>query len=247
MHEARVRRTLLGEGCPATVALMVAGLALFMAVRLAPDATANWLLFDPRRWLLRPWTLLTGSILCADVLSLLFSLAWLWWIGGSLERSYGTRTFLGLWAAISAVTGLALAAAAGLGENSGTILMFAVLDALTVAWGIQNRDMVILLMGVIPLRGITLAWLSPLFVLATYPWFPTCIFALAGCGLAWGFVAYRRRRWRYAGVTRIPRNRHRATDAPQGLFGRFKSWQRNRRLQRLLRNSGIDDRNPSRR
>ncbi|MCA1595393.1 MAG: rhomboid family intramembrane serine protease [Chloroflexi bacterium] len=229
------------DGCPATLCLLAGAVVLFLAVALdAPSSVLKYIIFDPARWLTRPWTLVTGSLYCTDTLSLLFAAAWLWVCGGSLERSLGTRTFVGLWCVLSAATGLGLYLGWLATGHDAPLFFFAVLDAVTVVWALMNRGQVVMLMFVLPVSSQLLAGICVLFTLVLYR-LPLGLFALTGCLLALGFVLYRERRRRYRGVTRVPARRPGQTDTFNPL-SRLQAWQRNRRVRKLFRDSDVDGR-----
>ena len=237
-YQNRMQRTLTMEGCPATMVLMAAVLVAFVVTELFHGAD-RWIYFSSDHWPNRPWTLVTGSLQAGGMLGLIFGEAWLFWFGGSVERSLGTRTFSLLWAAISAVTGLFLGLAFLLTRSPDTLLLFVVLDAITVVWALLNPGALVMLMGAIPLRAMTLAWLCVLMSFVMYAsdgrWI-SGIFSLAGCGLAWGYIRYRRYLYRVSGTTRIPRRR-RHPDENRGLLSFLRGRRNDRRIEKLIRDS----------
>lgn len=73
---------------------------------------SSWLNFTaPTDWL-RPWRLLTYPLVTGNIISLIFDGYLLWMVGGSLERSWGTKTFAIFYLALSLVTALAFTFAA---------------------------------------------------------------------------------------------------------------------------------------
>ena len=247
-YQNRIRYRLAREGCPATLCLLLATAVLFVIGSLLPAADrliANWIAFDSSHWFRAPWSLVTGSLISGGALMLLCNAIWIWFVGGTLERSLGTRTFVGLWCAISAVTGLALYLGFLCTHQSAPLFMMVVLDALTVSWAMLNWGQLVLFMGMLPLRAQTLALIGVIWTLIFYQ-LPLGLFALAGCLLAWGFVEWRRRRRRYQGVIDVrPASRRRSAGEASGLVGRLTGWRQRRRFEKLMRDSGIDSRTSS--
>lgn len=69
----------------------------------------NVLALGPDSLPFRPWSLLTWPLYSGlNPVGLLFGGIWAYSIGGSLERSWGWKGFLGFFAACSALTGLML-------------------------------------------------------------------------------------------------------------------------------------------
>jgi membrane associated rhomboid family serine protease len=239
-----LRRALQRDGCPATVCLLAASLLIFVLQSLTRDLSFGlhtWLAFQAGDWFTRPWKLVTGSLFYTDIWSAILGALWLWFIGGTLERSFGTRTLVALWAGISVVTALGLELGLVVTKLSAPLYLTVVLSALTVVWGALNRRASVLLMGILPLAGITMAWLSAIFVVIWYGW-PIGVFALTGCVAGWLFVWQRERTRRNLGVLKIPRRPKsiRSREDPPGPAGRIQSWRRNRRIEKLMRESGLD-------
>src|SRR5690349_3103089 len=63
-------------------------------------------------WLARPWTLFTYPLAMFDPIPLLFSGYWLYWVGGTLERSWGSLNFAVVFFLLCAIAGLAFIPAA---------------------------------------------------------------------------------------------------------------------------------------
>lgn len=241
---ARLRTNLLRTGIPATWCLIAVSFTLFLLPYIIPaigDFLDRWVWFDSASWWPRVWTLVTGSLQAGSLISALFASIWLYFVGGSLERSFGTRTFLGLCAGLSAIIGLGLILGYYALHEPRPLMLFALVDALTVIWGLLNRRVVIYLWCVLPISGILLACLSPIFTLVYYG--PQIgLFALTGCAAAWGYYEYRRRRQRWQGVTRIGSRRPIGDDGELSPLARLRTWQQRRRLERLLGDSDREGR-----
>ena len=119
-----------------------------------------------------PWTLLTYPILNPDLLSLLLEALWLWFVGGSLERSWGSKKFAVFLLSAVGITGLVMTLTelflvpGGIGLPVGGLLL--PLVAITWAWSVLYPSQEMLLFGIIPIRARWTAWLTA--VLAVYPY-----------------------------------------------------------------------------
>jgi membrane associated rhomboid family serine protease len=188
------RRFLYRDYIPITKGIVVLCVALFAArhlLLLFRLDLYSFLRLDSFRWLLRPWTLLTYPLVNSDLLSLIFGLLWVWYIGGSLERSWSGQTygfFLGL---ATGVTGLAfilvsmVVGRVGMGAfqvsmvfaRIGSAGLWLPLTGLTWAWAKHYPDRELLFWGLFPIKAQWLAWLQA--ALMFYRYFYNLGFALA--------------------------------------------------------------------
>ncbi len=177
------RRFLYRDYIPITKGIVVLCVALFVAHHLLTILRIN--LFSLLRltnvqWYLRPWTLLTYPLVNTDLLSLIFGLLWLWYIGGSLERSWGGQTygfFLGL---TTVVTGLAfLLVSMVFGRRIFIAGLWLPMTGLAWAWAKNYPDRELLLWGLFPLKAQWLAWFQAGLVFYQYFISYNLAFALA--------------------------------------------------------------------
>jgi len=193
-----------------------------------------------------PWTFLTYPLFTRDPLTLIFASYWLWIVGGTLERSWGSRAFLRLFLSVTLATSVSLwigslflsVIGPGVVGSVHALLsgMWLPLAGLTVAWCLINPEQIVLLGFVLPIKGRHLLWVT---VALTYflfaigfgaPWL--AFFSLAGVGVS--YVYTRRRLERavsvYGGRTfavgRPPTRLERAMD---WLLFYFERWRRRRR------------------
>lgn len=108
------------------------------------------------------WTFLTYPLVNPDFLSLIFSGLWLWFIGGSLERTWGTRTFTSFCLLVTLVTGGAMALAAIITKISyyRIIGLWLPLVGITWAWAKVYPEREVLFWGIFPIKAIWLAWID---------------------------------------------------------------------------------------
>ena len=224
------------------LALIVAVSVLFFCCLLFPGWLQPWIAFSPASAWVRPWTFLSGALLETSPLGFFVCVLWLWTVGGSLDRALGWRSLAGLILTISLSLGFSLILANWITGIGATSCLAVTIGALTVAWGLLNSGESMFLWGIVQVPATILAVLGALFPLLRYG-LPVGLFALSAGASAWVFITYRRRRRRYAGVRRIPRIKpaHRS-EVAIGLGGRIRAWRDNRRLERLLKNSGLDKR-----
>lgn len=120
--------------------------------------------------LAQPWRMFTYPVLTLfpDILGLLFNGLGLWFLGGSLERSWSTRGFAAFWLALSAVTALSMslgAAIAGGGIGVGAFLPIA---AMFITWAMLNPEMTIHFYGIIPVKAKWMALGTALYLFFSY-------------------------------------------------------------------------------
>ncbi|HHW12446.1 MAG TPA: hypothetical protein GXX33_05530 [Firmicutes bacterium] len=175
------RRFLYREYIPLTKGIIVLSLVLFLGHHLLSLFRINLFSlfrFQTLRWWWRPWTLLTYPLVNWG-LGDLFALLWLWFIGGSLERTWGGQTyglFLGL---ATGVTSLALAFVSWVfGRNIPVTGLWLPLTGLTWVWAKLYPDRELLFWGLIPIQAQWLAWIHAGLIFFNYLGY-NLLFALA--------------------------------------------------------------------
>ena len=215
----RLRKFLWESPEPVTRTLIAASLGTFLVLFIADfffraGNPWGWLAFSTAGWWRRPWGFLTYPLVTPNLLGLLLADYWLWIVGGSLERSWGSRSFAKLFAGVTAATsvgvwlGSFLLGALGLEPVLYVELssLWLPLAGLTVAWCLLNPEQIVLLGFVLPIPGRVLMWLTIAFVYFGFamgyraPWL--AFFALSGVGVAY---AYTRRRLHARPRPRVPR------------------------------------------
>ncbi len=189
---------LFAAGIPATMTLIAANVITFLASFFtggwARGGPFSWLVFTGDTWPQNFWTLLTWPLVAPiDLIGLLFGGLWAYWIGGSLERSWGTRPFLVFLVAASALTALTLwVGGLLLGAPVRAMGLWLATAAPTVAWCVLNQREVIRLYAVILIPAPLLAWLT-----VALTWFQISVqggnpflgaFALSGCAAAYWYA-----------------------------------------------------------
>jgi membrane associated rhomboid family serine protease len=145
------------------------------------------------------WTLLTYPLVSVNPISLLFYGLMMWWVGGSLERSWGTRFYAIYFGLMSVITAVGLSAAAFLTNSEFIIDNWLPLAALIVAWCMLNPNEEIRLYGIIPILAKWLALGEVLLIFFIYSNFGermnllTGMCALTGCAASFAWV--RTRAW----------------------------------------------------
>ncbi len=186
--------TLLGLSVLTFLLSMSAGLAQLMA--------QNGFFIAPMS-LMQPWRILTYPILnlFPNILGLLFGGLMLWWFGGSLERSWGTRTFAIFWVLVSLVTVLSFSLGASIIGQSVPVASWLPLGAMVLAWCMLNPEQSILLYGIIPILAKWIALGEVLIIffvhMSIHPLLG--LFALGGCAFAFWWA--RSRRWESSAYT----------------------------------------------
>jgi membrane associated rhomboid family serine protease len=251
------------SGSPLTLAIIVINFITMVLVTFRVPI-GEWLAFIVPGSLARPWTVLTYPLLSASILQMLFYGLFLYWIGSSLERSWGTRFYAIYFGAMSVISALGIAL--------GYYVLQVQFDwaenwlpvaALTLTFCLLNPGEQISIWGVLP---ITAKWLAVaevvivFFLYAQNHAHPLMgFFALAGCGAAYLWV--RTRAWRdIATFSRqrptssfrptkeqlyssgpLPRRRTKAQRPPKddetlhlNPLDRLARWRRRRQFERLF-------------
>lgn len=126
----------------------------------------------PEAFLAQPWTALTYPLSSTgngrEILFVFITCWWLSMVAGALEARLKTAGLL-------AASGMLLLVSAGAFVLSGFLVPTSALagtslliGALTVLWGVQNKDHQVLLMFVIPIKAIWLAAVTAVIVLFGY-------------------------------------------------------------------------------
>ncbi|HYH01794.1 MAG TPA: rhomboid family intramembrane serine protease [Bacillota bacterium] len=169
----RLKRFIYREFDPVTKSLvLVTGLVYILSLLFSGLMILNLnelFILNPVNVFLQPWTIVTYPLANPDIFSLIFGLLWLWFIGGSLERSLGSKTYGWFLALVTLLTGLAMA-------FTGYLFALAVpigglwlpLVGLTWAWANLNPYQELLFWGLIPVKAQWLAWIQALLTFLTY-------------------------------------------------------------------------------
>jgi len=202
-----------------------------------------------------PWTLLTWTLVPGtDLFGVLFGGLWMWWVGSSLERSWGSRTFFLFVAATAALTGIATWCLGKLLHAPFVLYGLTVATAApTLAWCWINRRETLIFSFFFPIPALWLGWITLAFAwytVSTASGNPILgVAALAGPGAGWLWVTrgryrlrgpYRGSNLRFSDFDRTPG----AAASRGGLSGWFAAWRNRRRdarLEKMFRNSGYDD------
>jgi membrane associated rhomboid family serine protease len=194
---------LFADRIPATKLIIISNaLTFFVMAFTSPGAITRYFAFDPRGIASSPWTPVTYPLIgFGGPIAVAFGGYWLWLAGGSLERSWGTRTYVIFFFLMSAISaaGLTLGAvAAGLSmEAARAVGLWMPIAGVTVAFGMLNPEQVILLFFVIPLKLKYLALIDAVAVLVTYgmkdPYLGVA--ALLGCAFSYFYVTRGSRLW----------------------------------------------------
>lgn len=172
----------------------------------------------------------------------------LYWFGGSLERSWGSRGYL-LFLLGASLSSLIVWEIGVFVLVSHTLIPMAgpwmLLTATIVAWAWLNPEQTVMLYFILPLKAKWIGWGSiillfiemPLSVIGSGLLVPVLgIFALGGVGFAFAYLWYQRT-WAW-----IPRRkkgkttrtlRHPASNVFGGLLRPYREWQRRRRVAKL--------------
>lgn len=227
---------------PVTKALMVCAVLTMLLAVFGADRWLGRLVFTLTGVIQQPWSLVTYPLVSPRrSIGVLFAVIWLWFVGGSLERSWGSRRYGIFFAWVSLLTAVGAGAAGYLAGKDAVLMgLWVPLAPLTVAWAALNPEAQVLFYFIIPLRAKYLAWITVAFLylyqgVAIHPFWGLLI--LLGCAAAYYQVS-RPRRYRSSG----PNIRGSGFDWRRlDPIERLRDWQRRRSLRRLFRDSGYDE------
>ncbi len=212
-------RWLYADRMPVTKGLIVINIATFLVVTLfRAEAVIALLGFSSMMAAAMPWTAITYPLLgvSGSVINLFFAGYWLWFAGGSLERSWGSRTFGIFFFSASALSALGLYLGSSItGIPTSAVGLWLPLAALTVAFAMLNPEQTILFAFIIPLKLKYLAVISAAMVLISFGQAHILLglFSLAGCSYAYWYVrrgarpVHQRRKLQYEDSGRVIRIR----------------------------------------
>ena len=232
---------LFADRIPLTKILIISNIITFVLLALFKVAAIPYFLgFYSESFIMMPWTILSYPFVgaCCGVISLLFSAYWLWWAGGSLERSWGTRTFGFYFFTMCAISALGLYLGSMVtGVPTNVLGLWLPIAGITVSFAMLNPEQQILFMFIIPLKLKYLAILDVAMVLISYGRITPLlgVIALAGCAYAYWYV----RPGRFAFSERKPRGQvvrvfNRGFLHKLNPFGWVRNYRDQKRLKRLF-------------
>lgn len=197
---------LFGDRIPATKIMILIDIITFLAIMLFKQfSILIYMGFDTSKALALPWTFFTyplvticGGAMC--MISTIFAIYWLWWAGGSLERSWGTARFCFFFFTMSALSALGIFIGSMLsGKPMGACGLWLPLAGVVMAFAMLNPEEVINFNFLIPLKLKYLALIDAATVLIMLGFVDIRIglFALSGCAFAY-LYATKGRHYAYA-------------------------------------------------
>lgn len=175
---------------PVTKGLILAGgIILLLSQFYRP--LINLLSLTPVTLFRYPWTVITYPLVNPEIFSLIFAALWLWFIGGSLERSWGSFTYGVFLFLVTLVTGLVMMLVSWVFIPLPVWVagFWLPLTALTWAWADIFRDREILFWGLIPIKSQWLAWILAAITFFSYSHYHLLLGAasLSGIGVVYLF------------------------------------------------------------
>jgi membrane associated rhomboid family serine protease len=238
----------LRSGYPLTMALIAANfLVLLLASFRLP--VGEYLALQLPLGLLRPWTLLTYPLVTLGVLGMLFHAIWLYFVGGFLERAWGTRFFATYYAAMTVISALGLTLGAFLLRVPVRADAWLPIAALTIAFCLINPHEIIRFWFILPIPARWIAIIEVVIIFFSYAGYHPLMgfFALTGCAASYLWV--RNRAWSDAAhytprprafPVKLPRRKARPLDdrTSRRSLNPLEWWARRRRkkqFERLMR------------
>jgi len=243
--QERIMRFLNQGHAPLTTTLLVASVVGFF---LSQNGSFVWQFgFRTEEIWRRPWTLLTYVLVNGHPLSVFFCASWLYSIGTTLERAWGTRPFAIFAAVVTFASAFALwVGSLLLGRELALLSLWLPVFAMTIAFCMINPD--VSFFNIIPAQ----AAIYIAFGLAFFQFWPDMqvgLFGTGGCFAAYAYVRWVRIamyrpsqvvgwRGRQIEMGPLPSPRRVRIRNP---FETFARWKRKRDFVRLMKQSGIDD------
>jgi len=194
-------RFIYGDFIPVTKTIVVTTISVNLAgmilTRLGPVNIIDLLALNPVKFLTNPWSLLTYPLMMVnDLFSLIFSILWLWFIGGSLERGWGSKPYGSFFAFNVLGVGLLMVIIGAITGADVTIAgLWVPLVGLTWAWAEYYPSREILFWGVIPIKAEWLAWIQAALTFFTYLGSGISLAAASLSGLAVYYFFYNKRQF----------------------------------------------------
>jgi membrane associated rhomboid family serine protease len=253
----RTRNFLQRERIPVTIFVIAANIILFLVDHFTLSRVVPYLAFRVARGVLPLfWTPIAYPLITPDFVQVVFACWWMWFVGGSLERSWGTLRFAVFLLTVTVVMALTVwGGALLLGSFASLYDLWLPLASLTVAWATINPYEILRLYFVIPIQA---RWLALFFVGVVYfedfKYDPRLgFFALSGPLLAWLYVKYgfsygrplfNRRPPARGPYLKFSTSRPSAEEPARkgNPLAWYRNWQEQRHLKKLWRNSGFSDR-----
>ena len=208
-----------------------------------------------------PWTLITWPLLGTDLLGTIFTALWVWSLGGSMERSWGSPRLLRFFLATTLVTSLTvLPALFFLPVREGAFFAGLTIGfaPVAVAWCWINRRETILFNFIFPIPALWIAAITAVFVffqsasMLGSPWLG--FVGLSGCAAAWWWVRGGQE-WaagrfgkhketpnlRFADLDRDVRGGKPRTNPLQKARDEKQRKERDAKIAEMFRNSGFKD------
>ncbi len=249
----RIRYWLFVDRIPVTKLVILANVLTFLIMALTRSPMLmGWMGFNTARVVAAPWTVFTYTLVAyMGPISLLFACYWLWWAGGTLERSWGSGTYGVFFFGVSAITVLSIFAGTLLFQlNISVVGLWLPIAAITVAYAMLAPDQQILFFFVLPLKLKYLALIDIVLVLVSYR-LPLGIFALAGCAVGYFYVTkirvgsgyhhVRNESYRTEDNRSFLRGDIRETVRRFNLPARYREHRERERLRRLFERSNYGD------
>jgi membrane associated rhomboid family serine protease len=160
----------------------------------------DWIGFQTANALLHPWSFFLYPLFFLDFFGLLFGSLWLWWVGGTLERSWGRKRFTRFFIAMIILPSISLFIGSVLLKSLGISFLgsfdtqlfglWTPIAGLTVAWSLLNPEQIIRIYFVIPVKAKYLMWAAIFFAYISMavgplpsPWL--AFFGLSGIAYAY--------------------------------------------------------------
>ena len=253
-------------GTPFTNGLLIACVVSLFANFLSNAFYAfaeRYIQYHSGERLAHPWGLVTYPLFQRiDIVNLIFSGMWMWFVGSSLERSWGSARFAGFFFATSALFAVSISLAQTVLRLVGDLAIWGLyppLAGLTVAW-----------CSLMPEQSVSIWWIPVkakylAIVVVLVLWFelgrligplpalfgelsPLAAYLYVRYGRSWGDVSHQTPRGRVVKLDFDRKGRPQRTSldgsvarSPFDIAGRLKDFRERRRLEKLLRNSGIND------
>jgi membrane associated rhomboid family serine protease len=252
---ASFKGTLQRAGCPITLGIIITSAVLFLIDFFGRGVVTQLVACQIIDHSVGPiWSPLVYPLANGGFISMVFACMWLWFIGGSLERSWGAQRYSLYLLAATLSTVLTIWIGCALLRSSYVLVgPWYVLTVLTVSWATLNPRVTVNLYGLIPVPAWAIAAFEVGIVYFVYLGQSPILglFGLIPSALGWWYVGggfsngYKFRGYARRGpdlrMSSTPRPLDGSPRSPFNLSAWLKDRAEKRKLRKLWRNSGFND------
>lgn len=252
MNKDKLYYWLIKDKIPITKSIIAINIILTIITPLLHlDIITNLLAYRSDIATLHPWTAFTYPLISDfNPLSVLFGCLWMWMAGGSLERSWGSKRYLGYFLVVSGITALSLHLGWLITHISLSLIgLWMPLACITVSFAMINPEEYVNIWGIIPLKLKYLALIDVIIVGVSFGSSNLLLGVLALISLFYAYsVSSSKRSWLPSSSKQRKNNakivhiyKHNNIKKSLNPLSYFKKKKDEKRLEDLFKRSGFKD------